>query len=59
MKLPCKQPFGMEVWYKVKTCSKNTPDKVFFDDLINMANQCVYTFTYKKLILNVICKNGK
>ena len=26
---------------------------MFFDDLINMANQCIYTFTYKKLFSNV------
>ena len=32
------------------------PDQVFFDNLINIANQCVYTFTYKKLIM---CKNFK
>ena len=30
-----------------------------FDDLIKMANQCIQTFTYKKLILNVIWENGK
>ena len=63
MRLSLKQPSSVGLWSrygkKLKLAAKNKPDQVFFDDLINMANQCVYTFTYKKLILNIICKNGK
>ena len=62
MRLPLKPPSGMGyVWdmVKVETRSKDKPDQVLFDDFINMTNQCVYTFAYKKSILNVICKRGK
>ena len=57
MGLPLKQ-HGRDM-VKVKTCSKNSTDQVFFNDLINIGNQCGYTFSCKKSILNVICKNGK
>ena len=63
IRLPLKQSsdLGVSSKYgnKVGTCSKNRPGQVFFDDLMNMDNQFIYTFTYKKLILNVIYKNGK
>ena len=28
----------VEIWYKVESCSKNTPDQMFFHNLINMVN---------------------
>ena len=62
-RLPLKQSSGVGVWLKyskkLELAAKNTPGQVFFDDLINIANQCICTLTYKKLILNVIGKNGK
>ena len=64
IRLPLKQLLGVGVWSKygkkLELAAKMTKsDQAFFDDLINMDNQCIYTFRYKKLILNVICKNGK
>ena len=65
IKLPLKQPLGIGVWSiydkKLEIAAKMTKyEQAFFDDLINLDNHCIYyTFTYKKLILYVICKNGK
>ena len=63
MGLPLKQPSGVEVRprhdKKLKLAAKIRLTKCFFDDLINMAYQCVYEFSYKKLMFNVVCKNGE
>ena len=63
MRIPLKQSSSVGVWSKYgktfKLVVKKTPDQLFFDNLINMANQCVCTLIYKKPILNIICKNGK
>ena len=44
VRLPLKQPSGVGVWSryrkKFELAAKKTPDKVFFDDLINVDNQC-------------------
>ena len=61
IRLPLKEPFGVVVWSRygkmLELAAKS--DQAFFDDLINMDNQFIYTFTYSKLVLNVICKTGK
>ena len=47
--VPLKQPLGVGVWSKhgkkLELAAKIGLSKCFFDDLINMDNQCIYTFT--------------
>ena len=60
IRLPLKQPSGAGVWSRHDNKLELTAKiNLSLDDLINMNNQYIYTFTYKKLILSVICKNGK
>ena len=52
MRLTLKQPWGVRVWSK--HAAKIRLTKCFFDNLINMAKQCVFPFTYKKPILKML-----
>ena len=63
VRLPLKQPSGVGVWSryrkKFELAAKKRLIKCFLMTSSTWIINVIYTFTYKKLILNVICKNGK